>query len=500
MMITVKEMRIIEENAEEIGIGRKLLMENAGSAVAEYIRAKNFFGEVVLFAGTGNKAGDGFVAVRHLLGYGYKAKIILSEREDRIRTEEARTNLEILKKLGNVTILYAENLSDDEISGLLENAAVVIDGLIGTGLRGKPSMQISRLIKLINSSKCFKLAIDIPTGIDPDTGENFGEYVKANAVVTMHRIKKGLVKYKEEIEIVEANIGLPKEIEYYAGRGDAVFFFQEKSPYSKKGDSGRLLIIGGSKIYHGAPILAGLAALRCGVDIVYLYLPEEIARIARSFAAEFIVTPFEGEQLDKNHAEKAKSLIEKADAVLIGNGLGLGCDEGVEKVFDICSELKKPLVVDADALKTEAAKKRRNLQAVYTPHAGEFKILTGKELPNYDKIEERMNLIKEESEKLRVTLLVKGHIDIISDGNRIKITKGGTQAMTVGGTGDVLAGLCAALVARRKLIFESAVVASYINKQAGMLATKEFGNQIKASDLINYIGKLIKEFDPTYHK
>jgi hydroxyethylthiazole kinase-like uncharacterized protein yjeF len=497
-MITAKEMRIIEDNAEELGLNRRLLMENAGSAIADFLKSKGIIENVVLVAGTGNKAGDGFVALRHILAYGGSCKIILLEKEENIKTQEARENFEFLKKMPSVKIYYSENLSDIDIANILKNANVVIDGLIGTGLKGKPSQKISRLIKLINESNRFVLAIDIPTGIDPDTGDNYGEYVKANVVITMHKIKKGLLRYLKEFEIIEANIGIPRELEMFAGIGDVKALFSVKSPYSKKGDSGRILIIGGSNIYHGAPILAGLAALRSGVDLVYLYLPEKIASIARSMAPEFIVIPYKEEEFNEKSAKEIIEFIEKVDAVLIGNGLGLGHDDAVEIIFNAVEEKKKFLIADADALKTNAVKKARKIKVVYTPHAGEFKAITGIELPPYEEMNKRIEIIKEASKKLGVIFLVKGHYDVISDGEKVKICRGGTQAMTVGGTGDVLAGLCTGLIARTKFAFEASIAASYINKKAGELATREYGNQIKATDLIEFIPKIIKNLDPTY--
>ncbi|HLI46632.1 MAG TPA: NAD(P)H-hydrate dehydratase [Geobacterales bacterium] len=497
-MISLKEMIALEENAEEIGLSRKLLMENAGSAIASYLKTKGLINDVMLVAGTGNKAGDGFVALRHILAFGGTCKVLLAEREENLRTQEAKENFNVLKQIPSLKIFIAQDLSDEDIRSLFRKANVIIDGLIGTGLRGKLSYRILRLIRLINEANCFKLSIDIPTGIDPDTGENAGDYVRANVVITMHRMKKGLIKYKEQLEIHEANIGIPLELEYIAGRGDAKILFDSKPKYAKKGDAGRLLIIGGSKVYHGAPILAGLAALRSGVDLVYMYLPYKIADIARSISPEFIVFPYNDEELTLKAAEEATQIIEKVDTILIGNGIGLGHDEAVEKIFEIAEQNNKIIVADADALKTRAVKKNWKMKIVYTPHVGEFKIMTGVELKSYDEIKERMKQVEEASNKLNAIFLVKGHYDIISDGKKTKICKGGTQAMTVGGTGDVLAGLCSGLIARTKKVFESSIAASYINKKAGERATEKYGNQIKASDLVEFIPKIIKELDPTY--
>jgi NAD(P)H-hydrate epimerase len=497
-MLTLEEMNIIEENAEELGVSRRLMMENAGANIANYLKNLNLIKKVVIFAGTGNKAGDGFVAARHIASLEGKVTIILSHREEDIKTEEAKENFKILKKMDrSIEILSATNLSDEEIKEKIKNANVIIDALIGTGIKGKLRPEISRLVKIINEANCFKLSIDIPTGVDPTTGD-FSEYVKCDVVITMHKMKKGLVKFADKMKIIEANIGIPLEAEIYAGIGDAKVIFKKRNPYSRKGENGVVLIIGGSKIYHGAPTFSALAASRSGIDLVYLAVPEKIANPIRAIAPELIVIPYEEERLTKNSVNSFKKFIEKSDVIAIGPGLGQEVEEGVEEVFKLAKELNKYLVVDADALKTDIAKKPNDIKAIYTPHAGEFKILTGKDLPFYNKIEDRSLIVKEESKKLGIVILLKGHIDIISDGERVKLNRSGTQAMTVGGTGDVLTGLCAALLAKSKRLFESAVAAAYINGKAGEMATEEYGNQIIAKDLIKYIPKIIKNLDPTY--
>jgi len=147
-MLTLEEMNIIEENAEELGVSRRLMMENAGANIANYLKNLNLIKKVVIFAGTGNKAGDGFVAARHIASFGGKVTIILSHREEDIKTEEAKENFKILKKMDrSIEILSATNLSDEEIKEKIKNADVIIDALIGTGIKGKLRPEISRLVK-----------------------------------------------------------------------------------------------------------------------------------------------------------------------------------------------------------------------------------------------------------------------------------------------------------------------------------------------------------------
>jgi yjeF C-terminal region, hydroxyethylthiazole kinase-related/yjeF N-terminal region len=499
-MLTLEEILAIEENAVELGISRLMMMENAASNISNFIKNRSKVGKVLVFAGTGNKAGDGFATSRQLAYFGYKIKVILSDKEENIKAFEASVNFNILKNLNlNIEILNSRDLSDGEILKELEESNVVIDALIGTGIRGELKGEIARLVRFFNEAKCLKISIDIPTGIDPTTGKHGSIYAKPDVIITMHRAKKGLEKLPFNAEIIEANIGIPPEAETYVGRGNVKYLLSPRDPFSKKGDNGTVLVIGGSKIYHGAPLFTSLAALRSGVDLVFLMVPNSIAPSIRSYTPDLIVLPYEGDSLEPNAILEYERFIKKADCIAIGPGLGQNVEEGVKTVFDIAKKYKKMLVVDADALKTNIAKERKEgITCVYTPHAGEFKILTGVEPAPLTNLEERINQVKENAEKLNVIILLKGHIDIISDGRRFKLNRTGIQAMTVGGTGDVLTGLCAGLIARTKKVYESVLAAAYINGIAGRKAVEKYGNQINSSDLIKEIPIIIKEFDPTY--
>lgn len=499
-MLSLEEILAIEENAVEMGISRLMMMENAASNIANFIKNKVKIGNVIIFAGTGNKAGDGFATSRHLAYFGFKVTIILSDREENIKAYEASVNFGILKKLDfNIEIINSRELSDEEILEKINKANVVIDALIGTGIRGELKGEVARLVNLFNKAKCLKVSIDIPTGIDPTSGKHGSVYARPDAIITMHKAKKGLANLPYNAEIIEANIGIPPEAEIFVGKGDVKYLFQARSPYSKKGDNGVVLVIGGSKIYHGAPLFTSLAASRSGVDLVFLMVPNVIATSIRAYTPDLIVLPYEGDYLKPNFVSEYESFIKKADCIAIGPGLGLNAEEGVKLVFDLAKKYNKVLVVDADALKTSVAKERKeNMTCVYTPHAGEFKILTGVEPAPLTNIEERIRQVKDFAENLNVTILLKGHYDIISDGKRYKINRTGIQAMTVGGTGDVLTGLCAGLIARTKKVYESALAATYINGIAGRKAVEKYGNQINSSDLIKEIPLIIKDFDPTY--
>jgi NAD(P)H-hydrate epimerase len=276
-VITTKEMQSLEINAEYFGISKLQLMENAGRNVA--IEVSSRFGprdaKVTIFCGLGGNGGDGFVVARHLTCLGFTVEVILAGRASQLVSDEARKNWEALKMLsGSVTLhrVYDSSLVYEV------KAEVLVDALLGTGLNGPPRPPILQLIRRMNEMNAFRVAVDIPSGIDSDSGEALGEAVRADLTVTFHRAKPGLVKAKEHVgELVVKHIGISEEIERIAGPGDVSVITKPRSLKSHKGDFGRLLVIGGSETYSGAPALTALAALRTGIDLVFIAAPRETA-------------------------------------------------------------------------------------------------------------------------------------------------------------------------------------------------------------------------------
>jgi NAD(P)H-hydrate epimerase len=216
-------MRAIEERAERLGVSRLLLMENAGKTVADYIERKMGAAgrKVVVVAGTGNNGGDGFVAARHLAAYGARVKVFMIGLSENIRTPEASLNWRIAKKMNQSIELF--QLRDESFMSSIEKAIseadVVVDAIFGTGLRGELKEPYASVIGLINKSGAFKLAVDVPSGLDPLTGEVCGAAVRADATVTFHRAKKGLFARQDLVgELVVANIGIPPEADISGDR------------------------------------------------------------------------------------------------------------------------------------------------------------------------------------------------------------------------------------------------------------------------------------------
>lgn len=259
--------------------------------------------------------------------------------------------------------------------------------------------------------------------------------------------------------------------------------YPPRNPSAKKGDFGRALVVGGSKKFTGAPALSALAALRSGADIAVVAAPGRAADIIASFSPDLITVPLEGDFISEKHLHEIEGLIQGAGALAIGPGLSRE-KETQEFVKKIIPEIKIPCVVDADALYAiKDSKLSKNF--VLTPHRGEFKMLSGDEAG-------RQSVLKL-AKNLGATILAKGPIDFVSDGKRAYENRTGTPYMTVGGTGDVLTGVCAAILARGIPPFEAACAAAYINGLAGERAAKKFGEGLVATDLLLELPKTIKD-------
>ena len=495
--ITSREMRALELNAEYFGVSQLQLMENAGHNIALEI-ASRFKPDksVAIFCGLGGNGGDGFVAARHLSSLGFKVTVILAGKAKEISHRATLENWNALQFL-------KENVSIHEVddSSLIPDvtAEIVVDALVGTGTKGKLKPPISQLVEKINALDAFRVAADVPTGIDSDTGEILGTAVKANLTITFHKAKKGLESAREYVgELIVKDIGLPKQFEKFAGPGDVLLVTKPRPSESHKGDFGRLLVIGGSETFSGAPALVALAALRTGVDLAYVAAPEKTAYVIASMSPDLITIKLEGTHLNVGNVSALKTYIEAANAIALGPGLGLHPEtrEGVKAVIEAVEGAAKPLLLDADGLKAFAEFKRKlNVPIVLTPHAGEYAILTGKKLP--EGLKEKISEVQKTAAELGAIVLLKGPVDIISDEKRFKLNFTGNPCMTVGGTGDVLSGIVGAFLAQQIDPFEAAVAGAFVNGAAGDFVFEEKGYHMVSTDLIQWILHVLN--DPMSH-
>jgi len=488
-------MKALEMNAEYFGISPLQMMENAGNAIAREI-VKRFTSEntqVTILAGTGGNGGDGLVAARHLSALGYRVKIILVGKESNMVLESVKKNWKAIQFIAeSVKIVKAYDSSlISKIDG-----EIVVDALLGTGIKGSLKPPILQAVQAFNEAQCFKVAVDVPSGLHPDTGKVVDECVTADLTITFHRIKTGLLKAKKYVgDLIVANIGLPREIETLVGPGDAFLINKPRLRETHKGDHGRLLIIGGNEIYSGAPTLSALAALRVGVDLVYIATPRKTAHDIASISPSFITIKLDGEHLTPADMVTLEQIIKKVDAVVLGPGLGLHGEtiEAVKKIVEIIETVKVPLLLDADGLKAFSEGKHRvNTPLVLTPHAGEYKILMGEGLPK--DFRKRVKAVGIAAREVNGVILLKGPIDIITDGKRVKVNEIiHNPGMTVGGTGDVLSGIVGGLLSQGIDAFRAATAGVFINGAAGDFVAQEKGYHMIPTDIIEWIPKVMDE-------
>ncbi len=495
--ITSREMRVLEVNAEYYGVSLLQLMENAGRNVAIEI-ASRFSREqkIAIFCGLGGNGGDGFVAARHLLSQGFKVSVVLAGKAQDIHHEAAVKNWIALQSLRE-SILIQEVRDSSALPNV--DAPIVVDALLGTGTKGKLKPPLAQIVDYINGLTAFKIAIDVPTGIDSDTGDVLGNAVKANVTLTFHKAKTGLYAAKKYVgELVIKDIGLPRELEKFAGPGDVFLAKKTRAAGAHKGDFGRLLVIGGSEVFSGAPALVSLAALRTGVDIVYIAAPIKTANAVSSMSADLITLKLKGDHLAVNNVNALLPHLEKFDAVVMGPGLGMHAEtrEFVRVFVSAIESMGKPLLLDADGLKAFAEFRRPlKVPLVLTPHVGEYAMLAGRNLP--ERFEEGMAEVQKTAKELNAVILLKGKVDLVCDAKRVKLNFTGNPGMTVGGTGDVLSGVVGALLAQKAEPFEASVAGAFVNGAAGNFAASEKGYHLLATDLLEWIPRVLD--DPMSH-
>jgi NAD(P)H-hydrate epimerase len=504
-MISGKEIKVLDLNSEFFGVPTITLMENAGKGVADFIikQLKPKKDNILIFCGTGNNGGDGFVAARYLERK-YKVTVFLTGFKKDIRT---RISKDSFNKLKSTNIKIYDISSKNIIDKILSENNIIIDSMLGIGLSGSLRETYFSIVNKINSTKKKTIiSVDIPTGLGTNTN------IKPNFTITFHDKKIGM-NIENSGEIFVKDIGIPKKANDYVGPGELITYYPKPKKESHKGENGRLLIVGGGP-YYGAPALSSFAAQRTGVDLIYVATPKKVTRAITSYSpllikpkrlakdvAKLSPTLIVKELNDENHLlssdlEIIKTLKSKVDALVIGPGLGSEEDTQivVEKIIEFFIKNKKPMVIDADAIKVIGNKPDliKNSQMVITPHTGEFKELTGIKLSS--NINERKKIAETWAKKLGVTILLKGPIDIISNGKETKLNDIHNESMTVGGTGDVLAGIIGALLSKGVEPFNAARAGIFINGEAGNFGYKKRSYGLIATDIIDEIPNVLKKY------
>ena len=271
-------------------------------------------------------------------------------------------------------------------------------------------------------------------------------------------------------------------------------FIPVRKSSSRKGDNGKVLVVGGSYMYHGAPILSSLAALRTGADLVYTSIPKINAQSTRAASPNLIVIPLVDSKLTRGAVNKLLGQIPNdLDSATIGMGLSIQDPEALKLLIKSLLARDVRLSLDASALVNYILPLLSGKNVVVTPHAGEFKRLFGEIPPDSKKA--RITMVEKFARKHSVTILLKGSTDIISNGTKTYLNPKNTPAMTVGGTGDVLSGITAGMLARNRNTLESAVISVYFNGLAGKITQKKLGLHMTATDLLDVLPSVMKPFD-----
>jgi len=485
-MITSDRMAAVDRNAAAVGVPRKQLMESSGNAVARVVRESADAGaSVAVVAGRGNNGGDAFVAARFLDEY--DVTVHLLGRPETIGTDISRENWDALQRAELPTEVVKDAAALD-----LGDPDVVVDAVLGTGVSGAPREPEASAIEAVNDADATVVAVDVPSGMDADTGETPGVAVAADRVVTFHDTKPALA---ERDDVTVADIGIPEAAELFVGPGDLQQL--ERDPHAHKGDFGRVLVVGGGP-YTGAPALSAQAALRAGADLAYLAVPDSIAATVQGYSESLIVDSYAGKRL---RPECVDGLLERAaevDVVVLGPGLG-DADDTLAAVRQFLAAYDRRAVVDADALQV-VPEVETDADLVCTPHQGELKKMgraadrgeaaesasgdAGAASSTADDWRERADAVEDFAADLGQTLLVKGAYDVISDGETTRVNRTGNPGMTVGGTGDVLAGATAAMFSTLDAV-PAASIGAYANGAAGDRVVDEHGYGLLATDLLD---------------
>ncbi|NGM67655.1 NAD(P)H-hydrate dehydratase [Natronolimnobius sp. AArcel1] len=459
-------MAAVDENAAALGVPQKQLMESSGNAVARAVRDLVEPGATIaIVAGRGNNGGDAFVAARFLEEY--DVTTFLLGRAGNIGTKISQENWEILEQAD-----YDAREVRDSSQFDLPDCDLVIDAMLGTGISGGLREPVATAAQAINAADATVLAVDVPTGFDADGGDHAANRIEADHVVTFHDTKPGLADL--ECPITVADIGIPAAAERFVGPGDIDLARPD-------GRNGRPNIIGGGP-YTGAPALAAQAALRAGTELAFVAAPDTVAGEIQGYSEDLIVQPYEEDVLTSKQATDLLETVENYESpVVIGPGLGTA-DETLEAAQQFLSDYTGTAVVDADALQV-VPDLETDATLICTPNRGELARMGG---PEADDLEAVADDIESFAADLGHVVLAKGADDVITDGERTRISRSGTVGMKVGGTGDTLAGIVAALVEHADPL-DAAAAAAHVNGLAGERLAERDEHGFLASELLTEI-------------
>ena len=510
-LLTAQEMQNLDRTAIiELGIPGVVLMENAGLQVIKEI--KEMIGDprgkvITIFAGKGNNGGDGFVVARHLLNAGAEVKVLMFADIKDI-TGDAKVNLNILQSMecNPYPVINPNSLNIVKLSMVYTD--LVVDAIFGTGFRGAVPEHVGKIIELINSAGKPVIAVDIPSGLEANTGQTHGPCIKAYRTVTFAQAKVGLViqegpDYTGKLTV--ADISIPsyllktQDIRRFMTTPKIVRdLMPQRAAGGHKGSYGKILLVGGSQGLSGAAAMASMAALRAGAGLVTLAVPAGIHSLMEVKLTEVMTKPLPETvemTVSREAAGAVLEMMEAADVLALGPGMSTN-ESTIEFVREIVPQLEKPVVIDADGLNALAGSlgilETCHAVPVLTPHPGEMARLMGIKI---DEVQNnRVEAAQEAAARWKAVIVLKGFRTIVAgpDGT-VYVNPTGNPGMASGGTGDVLTGVIAALIGQGLTPLEAAVAGVYFHGLAGDLAAGEKGMvSLVAGDVIDYLPRAIR--------
>lgn len=504
-ILDARQMREADRRTiEDIGIPSLVLMENAGRQVVAAIEATHselLEGHVAVLCGRGNNGGDGFVIARTLLQRGVDLSVFLLGRVADVRGD-ARINLEILGRLGVTVVEIADSPAWELHVSEIEDASLIIDAVLGTGLSSPVGGLLETIIVDINASPTPVVAVDLPSGLAADSHDPIGPCIDASMTVTLGAPKLPLVLPPAEAhagDVVIADIGIPESViddldgprvELLTRDGMRALVVPRTAD-SHKGDFGHVLVVGGSVGKTGAAHLAAMGALRSGAGLVTVATSEGCQSVVASMAPEYMTIGV-AEDADGLSAVAVDRVLDLArDVVAIGPGLGQGAGTRAF-VLRLVDRAIMPLVIDADGLNAFAGNAtalvgREGRDVIITPHPGEMARLAG--VSTHDVQANRLAIAREFATTHHLYVILKGHRTLIATpSGSVFINPTGNPGMATGGTGDVLCGMVAAWLAQLLDAEAACKLAVYLHGLAGDLAEAELGDApLIAGDVAQYI-------------
>ena len=499
----VNEMKDLDRRAtEEFGISEDLLMENAGQAV--YFVMLQEFGiknnRFVVLCGSGNNGGDGLVVARKIHSNGGEARVFLLDDETKFRGA-ARTNFEIISRMP-VEISRVDSI-DSIISEVLD-ADAIVDAILGTGLVRKVGGLYKNVIRLINESQRAVFSVDIPSGIDGDTGEVMGVAVKADYTVTFGLPKLGNMLYpgyEHCGKLYVSHISFPPALHDSQAIKVAInnpVELPERARDTHKGSYGKALFVAGSSNYLGAPYFSALSFLKAGGGLSYLATPKSISPFLASKGSEVVFLPQKETPSGSIALENKDELLELSqmvDMVVLGPGLSLA-RETQELVRELTPKIDKPLLIDGDGITAIAEDlgkiKNREGPTILTPHLGEMSRITKMEISEINK--NKINVLQRTARELNAIIILKGAHSLIGyPDETVFINVSGNSGMATAGSGDVLTGTIAAMYGLGLAIEDAVRMGVFIHGFSGDVAAVDNGEDgITAQDILDYLPETMK--------